>query len=189
MKEPDYVLKFDESILVTEHKGMWSVIQKVCIAAFLVIIVGSLVLQTNLLGELSAYAIFIFVALFIASFFNQKSVWVPSPIELRFYPDRLVVYREKCVYSEKMARKEWIEMYYADTTRFVLRTSSKRLSVSGKMHSIYNKYNKDGTLPEKPYHDRVADAGYTINLHFIEDLDIVKEIETHSPLKVTLENS
>lgn len=189
MEEPGYILNFDESIIRTEKKGFWAVIQNVCIGAFIVMIVGSLLLRTNLLGKLSAYEIFTFVSLFIASVFNMKHVCVPSPIELRFYPDHMVVYRDKTVYSEREVQRETYDMRYADVTRFILRTSSNRLSVSSRLHFICYKYNKDGTLPDKPYRDMVVNSGYTINLHFIGDLDIVKEIETHSPIRVVYEDS
>ena len=44
-------------------------------------------------------------------------------------------------------------------------------------------------MKEKPSYDKTTDSGFIINLQFIKDLDIVKEIETHSPIKVLVENS
>lgn len=105
------------------------------------------------------------------------------------YKDKMIIYRDKRVYSEKEARREWTEVYYDDIKEFKYRMKSERLSVGCKQHAIFYNYNRDGSLKEKPSYDKTTDSGFIINLQFIGDLDIVKEIETHSPIKVLVENS
>lgn len=46
------------------------------------------------------------------------------------------------------------------------------------------------TLPQKPTKIRKCDSGLLyFNIQFATDIDFKKEIETHSPIEVIIENS
>ena len=189
MCEPSYVLKFEEGTPVSDKASMWRVIRGICIAVFCVIIFGSFAFRSNLLKEMSSYSVITLFALFICSFIFQRINWIASEVEWSFYQDKMIIYRDKRVYSDKKASREWTEVYYDDIKEFKYRVKSERLSITCRQHAIVYDYNRDGSLKEKPSYDKTTDSGFIINLQFIKDLDIVKEIETHSPIKVLVENS
>lgn len=189
MSEPIYVLKFDEATPVTDKKSVWKIIRMICIGAFIVIIGGSILFRTFLLKEMSSYSVVMLFVLFFGSFLFQKINWIASELEWSFYPDRMILYRDKRVYSEKKARREWTEVYYSDIKEFKYRVKSRRLSITCKQHAVFYDYDRDGTLRPQPSYDKTTDSGFIVNLQFIGDLDIVKEIETHAPIKILIENS
>ena len=189
MEEPNYVLVFDEGTPVSDKHSIWRVIRGICLVCFAVIVLGSFAFHENMLKEMSSYSAATLGALFICSFLFQRINWISSELEWEFYSDKMILYRDKRVYSDKKARQEWTEVYYDDITRFVYRTKSERISISCKQHAIMWDYNRDGTLREQPSYDKITDSGFIISTDFAKDLDIVREIETHSPIKIQVDNS
>ncbi len=109
-------------------------------------------------------------------------------MEIRFYDDYLILYREKKHYGSGIQRKMYDKFYYKDIHKCQYRTETKRINIYGKVEGKWYDYNKDGSLPTQPTYHKTTDSldyFYTI---FAQDIDFVKEIEEHSPIKVEIEN-
>ena len=125
-----------------------------------VIILGSFVFGDNLFSELSWTARMILIALAIGiSFWGPKSEPVASPLEIRFYSDYLVVFREKRYYSRKVTRKEYNKFFYSDISKIEYDYRIKRLDFIGKIDAMWFNYNKDGSIPQNPSYHRIVEGG------------------------------
>lgn len=183
-KESNYVLKFNESVRKTVKDTNYKIKMAVLIIIG-IIIVGSLIFQDNLFTELGWTARIILISLFIGTLFTGKTEKIKSPIEIRFYDDYLIVYREKRYYSKKVSRMEYNKFYYKDITKCEYNAKLKRIDIVGKINATWYDYNKDGSIPQNPTYNRDVDGGICYFYTDLEEnLDIVKEIEEHSTIKV-----
>lgn len=184
--EPNYVLKFNECV----RKKVKDTNYKIKIAVIViiaVIILGSIIFQDNLFSEFSWTTRIILISLALGVMFTGKTEKIKSPIEIRFYDDYLVVYREKRFYSKKVSRKEFNKFLYSDITSCEFNLNVKRVDLVGKVDATWYDYNKDGSIPQNPTYHKIVDGGICYFYTDLEEnLDIVKELETHSPLKVEI---
>lgn len=135
-QNPNYILKFNESVRKTVKDTNYKIKITVLIIVG-IIIVGSLIFQDNLFTELGWTARIILISLFIGTLFTGKTEKIKSPIEIRFYDDHLVVYREKRWYSNKVSRMEFNKFYYKDITKCDFSKNTKRLNIVGKIEAIW----------------------------------------------------
>lgn len=190
-ESPNYTLKTNEAVLMPIGNNNFLNVFKgfVWIIAG-IIILGSVLLQENLFFELSGTTRIIFVCLLVSSFLcKEKTEYMPSPMELQFYDDYLVLYLPKRYYSSRVTRKEINTMKYADISKCVYETKSKRVYIYGDGQSVLYNYKKDGSLPLMPTEERNFTQGLIyFNAQLATDVDFKKEIEEHSPIKVVIEN-
>lgn len=186
--QPNYVLKANEGVLVPKNDSTaLHLIKKAFWIILGVIIIGSIIFQDNLFTELSWTAQVLLIVIGIGILINGGNERVPSPFEIRFYDDYLVVYRNKHYYSKKVQRREYNKFYYKDIEKIEYRKNTKRIQIEGTIEAIWYDYNKDGTLPEKPNYHRTTEGGICYFYTTEEpDVDFVSEIETHSPIKVAI---
>ncbi|MCI3924738.1 hypothetical protein MO973_31470 [Paenibacillus sp. TRM 82003] len=191
METPNYVLKANEGVLVPKNEN--SPIGKLKVAVWIIVgalILGSLIFEDNLFGELSWTSQLLLVALAIGVSFTGGNKRVPSSFEIRFYDDHLIVYREKRYYTKKVKRKEFNKFFYKDIQKVKYRKESQRINIFGTIEGIWYDYKKDGSLPEKPTYHKTTNGGicyfYTTEA---PEVDFVAEIEKHSPIKVIVEDN
>ncbi|GGA79698.1 hypothetical protein [Ornithinibacillus halotolerans] len=187
-EKPNYVLKAKEAMLVPKNpnpwlgrikKGVWIIV------AF--VILSSLIFQENMFKELSWSSQVMLVVLAVGLTFADGSHRVPSPFEIWFYDDYLILYREKYYYSRKVQRKEYWKFYYNEIEKIEFGTVKMRIAIYGDVEAIWYDYNKDGTVPEKPtYHRNVNRTICYFYTSADPDVDFVAEIEKHSPIKVVV---
>lgn len=182
--KPNYVLKFNETVRKTVKDTNYK-IKIAVIIIIAVIILGSIIFQDNLFSELSGTAKILLISLAIGVMFTGKTEKIKSPIEIRFYDDHLIVYREKRYYSKKVSRKEYNNFFYKDITSCEYNLNVKRIDMVGKVDSTWYDYNKDGTAPQNSTYHRIVDGGICYFYTDLEpELDIVKEIEEHAHIKI-----
>lgn len=192
MENPNYVIKTNEAVLVPTKQssgftflktGVWIVVA--------VIVIGSLLFQDNLFSELSWTArVLLIVLAFGVTFLGGKKEYTPSPMELQFFDDRLVLYLPKRYYSKSVTRMEINQMKYSEITKCVYKTKSQRIHLYGNGTSTWYNYKADGTIPKTPTQVRNYHAGLIyFNTQFATDVDFKTEIENHSPIQVIVENS
>ena len=189
MEKPNYVLKANEAALVPKNEK--SLLRKLRVPVWIivgVIILGSLIFQDNLFGELSGTTQALFIAMAIGVTYGGGYTRVPTPFEIRFYDDYLIVYRDRHYYSKKMIRKEYDKFYYKDIKKCVYRAKTKRINIFGIVEGMWYKYNKDGSLPEKPTYHKTTNSMCYFYTSADPEVDFVSEIEKHSPIKVVVEN-
>lgn len=192
MDSPQYVIKTNEAVLVPTKQsngfiflktGVWIVVG--------IIVIGSLLFQENLFLELSWTTRVLLIVLALGvTFLGGKKEYMPSPMELQFFEDRLVLYLPKRYYSKKVTRMEINEMKYSEISKCVFKTSSKRIHLYGNGTSTWYNYKSDGTLSQEPTQVRNYTAGLIyFNTQLATDVNFITEIESHSPVKVIIENS
>lgn len=189
MEQPNYVLKTNESVLMPENPSKLDHWIKIGVLAVVgVIIVASLLFQENIFMELSLLTRILLIGLVIKVLFFGKKVETPSPMELQFYDDRLVFYLPKRYYSPRTSRKQINTFKYADITKVLYKKKYDRFHIYGDGTSVWYNYDKNGNLPDKPTEDRTFTDGMVyFSALAAPEVDFVKEIEEHSPLKVTIE--
>lgn len=186
-ENPNYALKFNETVRKTVKDTNYK-IKMVVIIIVGIIILGSIIFQDNLFSELSWTARILLISLALGVMFTGKTEKIKSPIEIKFYNDYLIVYREKRYYSDRLSRKEYNKFLYTDITKCDYNNNTKRFDIIGKVEAIWYDYNKDGTIPNNPTYNRIVDGGICYFYTDLEqELDIVKEFEEHSQIKVTIE--
>ena len=121
MENPNYVIKTNEAVLVPKKQssgftflktGVWIIVA--------VIVIGSLLFQDNLFSELSWTARILLIVLALGvTFLGGKKEYAPSPMELQFFDDHLVLYLPKRYYSKNVTRMEINRMKYSEITKCV----------------------------------------------------------------------
>lgn len=190
-EQPNYVLKFNE----TDRKKIKDknyFIKKIIVIIIGIIVIASIIFGENLFLELSWTARILLIALALGVLFTGKSEDVPSPAELRFYDNYLVLFLHRKYYSDRCIRQEYLEMKYNDITKvkYLPNTSNKRFQIYGNGRSLHYDVKQDGSLSKEPSRDKLFQEGmiyFSTNLN--QNIDFIKEIEDHSPLKVEIDNA
>lgn len=189
--QPNYVLRFmDAHSVVVNGGGAAGKVQKACLFIIAFYVIVSMLLRENLFGEMSGYTIGVLLATLFFSSMMKRTEWAPCPIELRFYDDYLVVYRDYVPYKNgKKLRQEWAEFRYEDIRLVRWRLKANRVLIEGIVHGVYIWYDDHGNLTDKKKYDKITDSGFIFNTHNMGEIDLATEIETHSPLKVEVCNT
>lgn len=190
-QQPNYVLKFNETDS-RKVKDRNYYIKKAVVIIIAIIVIFSIIFGENLFLELSWTARILLIAIALGILFTGKKEDVPSPAELRFYDDYLLLFLERKYYSERSIKQEYLKMKYSDITKvkYLPNTSNKRFQIYGNGHSLHYDVKKDGSISKQPSRDKMFEEGmiyFSTNLN--QNIDFIKEIEEHSPLKVEIDNT
>ena len=117
MDQPVYVIKSVESVWTYKYNGkIYDVLKKVVWILVILFIISSLFFHKNTFMELAfgtrLLLIIMSVIILGTAYATEKT---PSPFEIRFYEDYMVVYREKYYYDRNLSRKEYDKFFYKDT--------------------------------------------------------------------------
>ena len=187
-----YILETNEAVLVpVQPAKIPPFIKKGVMIIWAAILVLSLLFRTNMLREISGLAVAVLIGLSITVMLSgPKKDYVPSKMELMFFEDKLILYRPQRYYNERVTRREICEMKYADITSCVYKMRSGRIHFYGDGVTTWFNMRKDGTFPEKPTKvNRYKNGLLFFSTKCAHGTDFVKEIETHSPLRVIKEDS
>lgn len=187
-EKPNYILKFND-VDLKKVNDKNSKIKKVVIIIIAIIIIGSFIFQDNLFLELSWTARILLISLALGIMFTGKYEKIPSPMELRFYNDYLVVYWEKKYFNPKVTRMMYDKFYYKDIHKIQFRKNIQRINIYGIFEGIWYDYNKDGSLPKNPTYHKTVDSIAYFYTRLNSNIDFVNEIDSHSPVKVSVENN
>ncbi len=190
-QQPNYVLKFNETDSRKVKDRNYN-IKKTVVIIIAIIVIFSIIFGENLFLELSWTARILLIAIALGILFTGKKEDVPSPAELRFYDDYLLLFLERKYYSERSIKQEYLKMKYSDITKvkYLPNTSNKRFQIYGNGHSLHYDLKKDGNISKKASRDKMFEKGmiyFSTNLN--QNIDFIKEIEEHSPLKVEIDNT
>lgn len=187
MKEANYILKATEAIWVPiESEKNW--IKKAVWVIVGIIVMASILFGENIFMEMSITPRFLLLGLVIWSFTGAGSKRMPSEFEIRFFDEYLEVYREKKYMGRDLYTKCLDTIYYKDIKKCHYRKKTLQIIMFGYMRRIRYEYKQDGTIEDTPVFDKYVDT----NCYFytaLSDVDFVKEIEEHSPLKVEIRNT
>ncbi len=190
MEKPNYILKTTESVFTPKDKN--AVIEAVVIGG---IIVSGLMLIVSLLAQFSAIVTWgmgllfalLFGRLVGSPFVGRNSLSAPSPLEIWFYDDHLIIYRDRLYCNKTLSRRTYDKLFYKDIQKCEYKMISSKIIFFGVTESVWYDYNQDGSLPQYPTHHETTDCSdFCTTEH--PDTDFVAEIENHSPIKVVMED-
>lgn len=155
-----------------------------------ILVLGLLFFEDNLFAEVNWTArILLTVIALGVTFKGEKTDYCPSPIEIQFYDDYFVIFSPARYYDRWETRQQIQRMNYQHVSRCVYDMRNTCIKIYGKGNSTWYKYKKDGTLPDKPTKvNDFSEGMFYFDTRLATDVDFIKEIETHSPLKITVEN-
>jgi len=189
-ERPNYVLKFNEGNMVPKHESVAKDIVKTLFYVWAVILIlGSIASGSFLFWEMSLMAKCSFFAVIGFLLKTRGYERKKSPCELWFYNDYLILFRPRVYYSKRNIRQEYYKYFYRDIKKCEYRTKVKKINLYGVYEGILYKYRKDGTLSAKPFYHRRVDSICRFYTVFEPDIDFVKKIETHSPIKIEFSES
>lgn len=185
MNDLNYVLRTVEAVRVPQSgKNSMKIFVLIILG---ILLVGSFIFGENLFKELSWLVKLLLILLILKVIFSGGWEFKPFPIEISFFDDGLQVQREEVYYNKKLTRKEIYNFNYSDL-ECTYHTHSKRMELRGFVKAELFDYVK-GVAPSSPT-DIKEDTGicyfYT---SAAPEVDFVAEIESHSPLKVTIVNN
>lgn len=155
------------------------------------ILIGSLFAHKNLFMAMPVIVRVLIVLLVIGVLIlvlRKKDT--ESPMELQFYNNHLVLYRPMKYYSGQKARQELNTIKYNEVTDCVYKAKTQRLEIYGSVQATWYQYYKNGKMAQSPTSDRyVKDTIVFFRTNFAKDIDFKKEIESHSTIKVRVENN
>ena len=186
MNSPKYILKTSESIKVAINP-QGDKIKKAVAIVCIILFVGSFLLGDNLFGELSFMPRILLVGLVIGCLFSGKKEERSFPIEIHFYNDMIEIHRLEVHYSNGKVKRELHRFFLANNPEVTYDYRNKYLTIKGLAHGEWYLYSKKGELSSKP--ERVSDARGICYFYVADsDIDIVREIEEHSTLRVNRVN-
>lgn len=186
MNKPNHILKTFESIKVSVNP-QGDKIKKAVAIVCIVLFVGSFLLGDNLLGELSFMPRILLVGLVIGCLFSGKKEERKFPIEIHFYDDMIEVHRMEVHYSNGKVKRELHRFFLANNPQVTYDYRNKYLTIKGMAHGEWYLYSKKGELASKP--ERVSDTNGICYFYVADgNVDVVREIEEHSTLKVNRVN-
>lgn len=181
--QPSYVLKTVENIRVPKSEKNNS-IKGVIIGILVILILGSFIFRDNLFGELSWTTKIILISLVFGTLFLNNYIFKPFPIEIHFYNDHLEIHRQEVYYNKNLIRKEIYSFKYEDIKSCTYIDNYKRMEIRGNVHvDLYN-YSKDKSVSNNPTISKTDIGICYFYTSAAPNVDFVKEIEEHSPVKV-----
>lgn len=187
---PNYTLKISEERLSDIRVGIIYIrIIEILLALTIIVGVSYKIYSISILKESLNALLFLIVMFLILTFFINTKKREPSPFEIQFYNNYLVIYREEFEYSIGLSRREFLKFLYKDISKFEYRAISRKITISGVVETTFYKYKKDGELCDKPsYHE--INTGDTFQFYTMEELDInfITELESHTPLNIVFKD-
>lgn len=189
-KEPNYRLEFHEPVYFKPPLRWWMIAIRTVISIlvfywFLFSVVGQ---EKVLWDELPLVQRLFLAALMIYLFrIRGQDIIIPSPMELWFYDDYFIIYRHKMnYYYGKLKLREYNIIDYATVTKFSYSEDSSFITIHADIYEISYKFDKNGVLSKKPKHRYTEKTVELISRAFLKNIDVKKEVEEHSPIKVKI---
>lgn len=160
--KPIYILNIEEGVLIpSEIDSRTEVVRYIIGGITVVLVLGSILFGENLFSGLGWYVRILYIGLFVRYIiFGRKRVDTPSPIDIYFYEDYLMLYRPKIYCSRNMFRKETNIMKYELITKIKYMKNERQFHIYGQVIGKHYKYLKDGMVDTVPHYDRIVDDGF-----------------------------
>lgn len=185
MDQPKYVLKTVEMIEVPLNPKEGKRKKTVAIICAIVLVILSL-LEINPLAELSPISWLLVLVLAGRYVFSRKSEQRNFPLEIHFYDDMIEVHRLEVHYSNGNVVRQLHRFFLDGNAEVRYSPGGRILTVRGMAHGEWYPYLQNGQPSTQP--KRVVDRkGICVVALGDENVDIVREVEEHSPIKVEIE--
>lgn len=186
METPYYVLRTNEGVLGPKG-GTNEFARKAVLVIIGMLIISSFIFKENMFKGLNWTARVLLISLFIKFVLPDKNR-IPSPIEIRFYNQYLVVYRENYHYDKNNSRMEFNRFYYKDIAKCSYNTKTQEVFIYGTMEAVWYNYNMDGRVPSQPtYYGVIPNSCCFFHIGLSPEANVIGTIERYSPIKVLYE--
>lgn len=182
MVSPKKRLKTYERVdIPASNSGIYQFLRKTTWSIVVIIVLGSFFFQSNLFNELSWTSRMIFIALVLGiSFLGPKKSATLSELEIWFYDDYFIVYRNKRYYNPKVSYREYNKFFYSDVSSMDYDYRTRRFNIRGKIDATFFKYDKNGIVSDTPHYQKITDGGicyfYVINN---DEDNLISNMEEH----------
>lgn len=189
--QPNYILKLNETAFVPiNNNSTIAKLKPIILGILLVLVIGSFIFGDNLFSELSLLSKVLLLGLIIAVARVKTTERQPSTLEIHFYDDRLILYRDKIIRTRKVTQREYFTIKYENISECVKRTTAEKICFHCTYDGLCYRYNSDGTLNQTPHFNKTVNNGLVFFYYdFERNRDFVSEIEAHSPLKIKIEDT
>lgn len=189
-EHPYYILRTNEKVMIPKNDSkLLYYLRKSIIVICVIIIIWSIFAQKFILFDLNSASVISLIIGVIAVFSLSEKKEQAAPLELQFYKDYLIVYKRKHYYDTKLSRMEFDKFYYKDITKCQYKAISKRILIFGKVEGTWYNYKNDGTVSLQPSYHKTTESMSSFYTDIAPEIDFVKEIESHSPIKVIIEEN
>lgn len=185
--EPIYVYQFKEMVNYPKSEK-WALRVKIRNAYFIILLlifVFSLFFGENLLKEMDWTYKIILLCIGIGLCNTGGHKRIPSDIEIQFFDEYMLVYKDKIPYNPKKSRREYEKCFYTDIKNMEYRTNTKRLNIDAKYEGTYYNY-KNGILEEKPAYHKTVDALIWFYPGEAYQTEIIEMLEKYTNKKVNI---
>lgn len=184
-EEANYILKVNESVRLRDPKKKNEFLLKIVIWSILIYLLSlSLYFRKNILYELSFTGRLLVLCLMISRFCYDETSFFPRPMEIWFYDDYLIIYRESIVVLGQK-RKQYDKFYYDDIEACVFQRISQKFVLCGQFERIRFKYKRNGIISERPTYHRIKNTIHYFYTDFIQNIDLTSQIEQYSKIEVS----
>lgn len=178
-------LDYTEAVLPPDS-WQYALIKRLYFSVIAALIGGSFIFKDNLFLEISMGARILLVIGGLAIFFHgSREDRVPSSLQIKFYRDCLVLYRERRVYSRKNIRMEYDRFLYDQGLTMTYDVRNKKITISGMVHGTWYQYDKSGELKKKPYLDHQT-KGFRYFYTYLDERDIIEILNQYTPFTVQI---
>lgn len=186
MESPNYILKSFENMRVPKNENV-NLLKTIILIIIGILIVGSLIFELNLFGELSWISQIILVTTFLGTLFSGGNKFIACPIELHFFNDRIAIYRSYVYYGKNKIRKEVYVFQYNEIQKCTFNKSANRLMFQGQVYVEWFNYRNGGLVPVRPDVSKKQLGLCYFYTNADPNINFVSEIEYHSPIRITIE--
>lgn len=151
----------------------------------LIIFIFSFVFKDNLLFEMNWIYRILLLSIGIGLCNTGGHKKVSSDVELQFYNDYMIVYRQKIAYNPKKIRREYEKCYYSDIKNIEYRTNTNRLNIDAKYEGTYFNY-KHEVLEEKPSYHKTVNSLIWFYPEARYQKDIIEMLEKYTGITVNV---
>lgn len=181
MNEPKYILRTYESEKIPEQDTLRTVFRILVWAVIGILILGSIIFQESMLGNLSVTTRILLIMVAIGMlFWKKKYRTVATPIELVFFDDCMILFGNKRYYSKKLSRKEYNKFFYNGLKEIYLDCRTRKLVFIGKLDATWFDYI-NGVVSSVPTYHRLLDEGISwFYIHGNDENEIISCIEQYT---------
>ena len=154
-----------------------------CIEVFFIQMVGLRFITD--VPVLTGMVIYLFLGCIFPRLTYAKDV--PTPVEIQFYDDRLVVFKPRWEFFKRDVWQLTNVFMYHTITEVVYEENKQRLLIYGDGKTVQSKYDRNGFLPEKPTKEWSFEGGairLDMSLADKDGINFVKEIQDNAPVDV-----
>lgn len=185
--KPNYKIQIKEAVQKVEKKNPGTTFVRYFVFLFLIGLVAySVFVDKEVFTKMDIYyKAFLALALVWAVLAGSvKKEMIESDVELRFYDEYFEIYRNRRLYQSGKEKRTLDTFKYSDLTSVVYDQGHTRLIFQGTLEDVIWEYKNGKVSKEETSHQVIKDGFDVIDTSFIKDINIIQEIEEHSPIQI-----